>query len=245
MASPVLSESKQMFKRIVIGVVTGVSGAVIIYFLGFNRGKSGPSEIEVKKNTIEAWKVYVAAENGMQIKLDSTLAKTNRVLTSEKTTFAQRTAAARTNREQDSVIFTELKIKLEELKETKDIDKELSILFNTRSAYLNEQMINYFNYKTKFDALIADSLSPRDEVNEGFVEVNKLFGEKTHNLFERMGRSIEDLSGSLSKKYEYAFALSDFRFYNFYMMLKKTKNQPKLPEVAPSDPGKEDPALPD
>jgi hypothetical protein len=245
MANTVLHESKHILKRVLIGAVTGVSGAAIIYFLGFNN-PSKPSETEIKKNTVKTWKSYVELENNMLTQFDSSLAKANRNLIAYKEKYTEKTRVLKEFRKQDSLTFSKSLSDLEELKETKDIDKDFYILLDTRISYLKEQLSASMNYKTRFAVPSLDSVMGDSEKTNQIQEMNKWYNEKMNNLTERIGRSLESLAGSLSKKYKYSFLMSDFRFYPVYLSLKKWKSQkPKKPDVAPADPDKSKPVLPD
>lgn len=243
MASPVVHESKHIVKRILIGVATGVGGAVIIYFLGFNRSAPKASEIEVKKNTIKTWKTFTEIENTASVEFDSSLAKANRKLTSftynEK--YAEKDSIIKNFIKNDSLIFSKIISDLGELSQTKDIDPEFSILLGTRIAYLKEQFAYSAEYKFKFGAASTDTATSPLEKAEKIEEMNKISNERMNNLTERVGRSIEELAASLSKKYDHRFPMTDFRFYPVYLNIRNVKKiQPIRPETAPSDPNAPD-----
>jgi hypothetical protein len=263
MPSQVLHESKHIIKRVFIGVATGVLGAAIIYFLGYTRNPSRASEIEIKKNTSNAWKAYVTIENNAWVNWDSNSAQLNRSLIAFKAKYRLKDSTYREylwqdslllvhkdspfkeRRRQDSLISVQFMGDLEELRQTKDIDKDFLILLGTRIAYLKEQLEISTEYKKKIASLILEPGTGDYEKTYEKIELNKLNTTRRENITERIGRSIEDLAGSLSKKYEYPFSLTDFKFYPYYISLKKSKNQPAKPGVAPSDPNKSGPVLPD
>jgi hypothetical protein len=243
MANPVIHESKHIVKRILIGVATGVGGAVIIYFLGFNRSETKASEIEVKKNTIKTWKTFTEIENAASVEFDSSLAKANRKLTSFKYNekYTEKDSIIKNFIKKDSLIFSAFISDLEELSQAKDIDAEFSILLGTRIAYLKEQFAYSAEYKTKFGAASTDPVTSPFEKSEKIEEMNKINNDRMSNLTERVGRSIEDLAISLSKKYDHPFLMSDFRFYPAYLNIRNAKKTlPILSEKAPADPNAAD-----
>jgi hypothetical protein len=244
MAHPVIHESKHILKKVAIGATTSLVGAVIIYFL-YNRSPSRASDIEIKKNTIETWKAYVTLENANQVKSDSNLTKVNRALIIYKDKYPEKTQAIKDFRQRDSLDREQFKKDIQSLEKTKDIDKEFSILLGNRAAYLDEQISFNIDYQVNFAKLVLDSVLPDNIKNSDIQDINAVYNGKMQNLTERIGRNIEDLSVSLSKKYDYSFSLSDFAMYSYYMNLKKMKNQLSKPAVAPSAPGKTNPSLPD
>jgi hypothetical protein len=246
MANTVLHESKHILKRVLIGAVTGVSGAVLIYFLGFNKNPKKTSEIEIKNNTIKTWKAFSEMENSKLVKFDSSLVKVNRELITYKDRYRQKDSILKEYYKTDTLIFVKHLSNLEELKQTEDIDIDFAFMLSTRIAYQKEQMNAWMDNKRKLGALLLDTMITEAKRNYEMGEVNKMYNYRIENLIERIGRSIEDLAASLSKKYQYTFSMVDFRFYAFYLTLKKAKSQPaKTPDVAPPDPNKPASDLPD
>ena len=246
MANTVIHESKHILKRVLIGAVTGVSGAVLIYFLGFNKNPSKPSEIEIKKNTIQAWKSFVDLENSKQAKVDSSLAKVNRELITYKDIHHQKDRILKEYYKTDTLIFIKHLGNLDKLRQTEDIDHDFALMLGTRIAYQKEQINAWMENKRKLGAILLDTIMTETEKNYEMGEVNKVYNYKIENLIERIGRSIEGLAASLSNKYQYTFSMNDFKFYAFYLTLKKAKSQqPKTSGIAPSDPNKPAPDLPD
>src|SRR6185295_6719805 len=105
MAHPVLLESKHILKRVLIGVATGVSGAAIIYFLGYYRHPK-VSEEQIKKTTIKVWKSFVEAENNTLTGFDSSVAKLNRALMNDPA-GARKKMALHDQRIEDSLLYVE------------------------------------------------------------------------------------------------------------------------------------------
>ncbi|HSU27599.1 MAG TPA: hypothetical protein VLJ68_04405 [Chitinophagaceae bacterium] len=242
MVHPVVKESKHILKRILIGVATGVSGAAIIYFLGYNRHPK-VSEEEIKKNTIRVWKTFVEEENNMITGFDSSVARLNRSLFNDKEISKKKTAL-QVQRNEDSLLYVRSLDGLEKFRKTKHIDESFAILLGTRIAYQKEHRDARMDYESRFSALILDSTRNDFQKNQEILSLNEDYNKRMQNLTERIGRSIEDLSSLLTKKFEYSFSMDDFRFNPFYQTLKKAKSQqPKPPEVAPN-PDKKKPDLP-
>ncbi len=242
MAIPVLKESKSILKRILIGVATGVSGAAIIYFLGYNRHPKITEE-QIKKKTIETWKSFVIVENNTHIGFDSSVAKLNRVLFNDKV-ISKKTALFE-QRRSDSLLYLQSLGELEKFQKEKKIDKAFAILLSNRIGYQKEHMASRMDYETRFAGLILDSTINNVQKNEEILELNDAYNKQMQNLTERIGRSIEDLAELLTKKFEYAFSMDEFRFYPFYLTLKKAKSNQLTPTELAPNPEKKDPDLPD
>ncbi len=131
---------------------------------------------------------------------------------------------------------------------TKDIDKEFVILLQSRLGYLKEQINNASDYKVKFKRIVLDSTMLFDNKMDELKELNAPYNGKMANIIERVGRGIEDLTESLSKKYDQSkFSITDFKIYPYYLSLKKQKASPSMPPpVAPPAPDKDkdNPVLP-
>ncbi len=235
MASKVSSESKHIAKRVIIGVVTGVVTTASIYFLGFNRSPNKASQIEVKKNTVKAWRTFVDLENAVQPKYDSNLAKSRR---SEITALEYRS--------RDSLVASEYIQRLTDLQQEKDLDQDFTLMLDRHINYIRQQMNNAYTYVGTF-ARILDTAISFEEKSEMIKDLNKELEDKRTNLIERTGRNIESVSFALARKYKYPFQISDFHFNLFYQTLKKSKvRASELPEEpAPSDPQVNEPSLPD
>jgi hypothetical protein len=185
-------------------------------------------------------------ENNKLALFDSSLADVNRALITYKTRYRQKDSALNKFYKRDSLLFLKSIGNLEELMKTEDIDKDLTILLGKRIAYQKEQMTEGMINKRELGAILLDTVMQEAEKNYKMMEVNKAFNYKMENLIERIGRSTEDLAEALSKKYQYTFSMNGFRFYPFYLTLKKARQQqPVVPEVAPPLPEDPAPDLPD
>ena len=226
--STIKKESKHIAKRVLIGVITAVLTTAVVYYLGFNRSASRASQIEIKKNTIKAWKAYVTIENEVQPKYDSNLAKVRRQALD---LFAYRS--------QDSLISERFIEDLGELKKTADIDNEFALLLETRIGYKRQEMSDFFIYFNKFRQ-IGDSAISQEGKSILLKELNDEHERQRQNFIERVGRSIEDVSLSLTKKFKYPFQIEDFGFNLFYQTLKRshlnTQPAPKEPLTQPQLP---------
>jgi hypothetical protein len=71
MAYKIIHLSRHVIKRVVIGLIIGIAGFSAIYYLGFNKTPSRPSEAEIRDNTIKTWKSYIGPENDMAVNSES------------------------------------------------------------------------------------------------------------------------------------------------------------------------------
>lgn len=214
MAQKVLHISKHIIKRVIIGVLTGVVGFSTIYFLGFNKTPTRPSEAEMRKNTIRTWKSYVELENNMAVKRDTLFKKLNKMI-----------IGMQGHRNEDSVIRHTFMDKLETLKKTPVIDKMLYLLLSARIRYGKGAWENYVAFYTRYMA-IQDSSVDQAEKNDLIQELNTDFTNGNNNFTDRLGHTIEDMAIALAKKYKYPFSIAELTLFNpYYQNLKKINRE--------------------
>lgn len=220
------NESKTAAKRIVVGVLTAIVTTVTIYFLGFNRNPEKVTTIEIKKVTVKAWREFASLENATDVQYDSNLSRVRRLAI----TLDQ-------YKNKDSTLAIEFLGKLEKIRDTKNLDKELKLFLDTRVSYKQQELQNFISYFERFKA-INDSAISFQAKTYLIQELNEELNNKRTNFIERVGRNIETVAASLKKRYNYPFTIQDFTFSLYYQSLKKAKDRtaPPSEEPAPSDP---------
>ncbi len=222
----VIDESKHIAKRVLIGVITGVLGTVILYFLYYKKPKA--TDAELRKNTIAAWRLIVSAENRTHTAFDSNFA---RMLRQVPTATRSKHAILQEYRKNDSLAAASFIAEMNELKNRENLDKDFMIMLGTRIAYQQQQSEAGRKYSVRFEA-IQDSTSISEEDKQDLlIRLNEANRERLNNITIRIGRNIEYFTDALSNRYKYPFLFSDLKYYAVYMQLKKTKSV-KIAEAA-------------
>jgi len=228
MSTPLKHESRHIAKKIILGVTTAVCTSAAIYFLGFNRSPAKASEVEIKKITIKAWKDYVKLENAEQPRYDTSLARVRREAITMDGYYQMNTD-----------IYKEFRAKFEAIKATEDIDREFYLLLDQRIKNKDMEYTGFQKYFRTFRSILDSTTITNGQKSYLISELNTELNGRRNNFIERVGRSVEDISSSLTRKYKYPFSIKDFTFNTYYQTLKEAKQEQnrKLKEMpAPTDP---------
>lgn len=180
-------------------------------FSGLQPLKTSGQQYRGQKNTIRVWKQYVQAENMLQPRHDTVFARTVRgELTMEE------------SRNQDSLTSENFIREINTLRETPDIDKDLSILLTDRIEYKRQEM-DFSRYYIDRFIVFRDSLMTNDYRNYLIKELNDLNNGRRSSATERLGRNIEEQASALEKKYKYPFRIKDFHFNDLYQSIKAAR----------------------
>lgn len=195
------NESKTVIKNIIISVVTTVTGAFAVYYLGFNNKGSGPSKLEMQERTVETWKTLVTVEN-IYTKNSSVLARDAMRLGNFQEAYSE------TERESKKFVNS-----LKGLVENEGIDKDLKSLIERRISNEESQLPMVKRFYDTLDSTINAAVD-KDWTDQQAMDTIMLrvaeFTERTKGVAERSVMDSEALAAVLSERYDHPFNVEDF-----------------------------------
>ena len=201
MARIIGNESKTVIKNIFISVLTTVTGAFAVYFLGFNNKGSGPSKLEMQERTIDTWKTLVTVEN-IYTKNSSVLLRDAMRLGNFQEAYIE------TERESQKFISS-----LKGLVETEGIDKDMKSLIERRLINEEAQQPLIKRFYSTLDSTVSlavDSNWTEQQLMDTLIHYITLFNDQTKGATERAVMDSEALAEVLSERYDQPFNVEDF-----------------------------------
>lgn len=183
----------------IISVATTVIGATIIYFLGFNK-KPGISKLEREEATVNAWKTYVTVEN-IYTKASASLLRDIPKTGLEDFLSQSLKESEKFQASLDGLITDDA------------IDKDLISLLkrrqeNEKTQFAKaEKLFNRFIEMSKSEKIGA--MTEQQIKDTVMVEMTRSY-EQSKGLIDRSVSEIEDLSNTLSDRYDQLFSMNDF-----------------------------------
>lgn len=183
-----------VFKNIVVGVITTVLGAAVIYFLGFH--EKGNDEKEKKKAaTVTAWNSLLQYEKLFQ-------QTANKLICLGET----ETAAKEVIDEMDQVIKDMGNIKKEEF-----IDNRMETLVDRRMDSYTKRKSYMEDFYNEIFTLYGQKLS-EEEINNQAVSIQKKLGDRVASLESKDGDYIKEIMATLEKEYDTKLNIPEFSF---------------------------------
>jgi predicted ribonuclease YlaK len=183
-----------VFKNILVGVITTVLGATVIYFLGFH--DSGKGEKKKKRDaTVTAWNSLLQYEKLFQ-------QTANKMICLGET----ETAAKEVTDEMDQVIKDMGNIKKEEF-----VDNRMETLVDRRMDSYTKRKTFIEDFYNEVFTLSAKNLSD-EELNNEAVSIQKKLGDRVASLESKDGDYITEIKATLEKEYDTKLNIPEFNF---------------------------------
>lgn len=194
-----------VLRNILVGLITTVLGALILYFLGFkdrnagNKASSGESLLATREATIQAWKSYVAAEN---------------LLWQNFNTFSANFTLARFD-EYKKLTLAEVgrfNADIKKILEHKNIDPSMISLLERRlrdkESWLEKYKTHLGNYQRITSAVLTD-------IDKNKALENELYRFQTDvkDLDQKFSNEIGGLCKVLTEKNNYNFSWTDLLLF--------------------------------
>ena len=178
---PTPSTTGNHLRNIIIGVITTVISATVIYFLGFHSPESDELKV-AKQSTIDAWNSLQLYENEFKEKATSMVCSANDFSTT-----------ALIN-EYEKIIKNINNIQKED-----HVDNRLLSLIDRRVSTLGDKKIATEDYYRQYDSIGADDSDPRN------IKLYNNFLEKIKELDGQDTSFINSVNADLKKKYKVDF----------------------------------------
>ena len=207
MAKPIVSESKNILKNMLITVATTVLGATAVYFLGFSNKKSGFTKLEQEAITVDAWKTYVTVEN---------LYTKNSISLLRDVGQYGSFSGAYDETEKESKKFTN---SLNRLLQVEGLDKDFISLLERRVDNEYKALPVGKKLYHDIDSMIqygVDHNWNQKTINDSAMKRMTDHGKRTEGMLQRALADIEDLSKTLSERYDTPFNMNDFILIQIY-----------------------------
>lgn len=183
-----------VFKNILVGVITTVLGATVIYFLGFH--DSGKEEKKKKKEaTATAWNSLLQYEKMFQ----QTANKMICVGESED-------AAKEVTDEMELVIHD-----MENIKKEEAVDNRMQTLVDRRMESYRKRKTYITEFYNEVLALASRNLQ-EEEANKQAVAIQKKLGDRVAALEEKDGSYVKEIKATLEKEYDLTLKIPEFNF---------------------------------
>lgn len=181
-----------VFKNILVGVITTVLGAGVIYFLGFH--ESGHSEKDKKKEaSITAWNSLLQYEKLFQ-------QTANKMVCLGETEQASKEVTD----EMDQVIHD-----MENIKKEEAVDNRMQTLVDRRMESYKKRKEYITGFYSEIMALIAQNLPDAEAMTQS-AAIQKKLGEKVAALEEKDGAYIKEIKATLEKEYKIKLEIPEF-----------------------------------
>lgn len=194
------NESKTVIKNIIISVITTVTGAFAVYYLGFSNKGSGPSKLEMQERTIESWKTLVTVEN--------IYSKNAAILMRDAMRLGNFQEALKET-ERESKKFTN---SLQGLLQTEGIDKDLRSLIDRRlideESQFHLMKKFYNNLDSVINVAVENDWGEQQAMDTILLRILQ-FTEETKGTTDRIVADWEALVSVLSERYDHPFNLED------------------------------------
>ncbi len=194
-----------VLRNILVGLITTVLGAIILYFLGFrdrNAGSKATQEenlLAKREATIQAWKSYVTAEN---------------LLLQNFNTFSANFSLARFD-EYKKLALAEVDRFNADLKKIlgyKNLDPSMVSLLERRLRDKESWLVKYKAYLGNYQR-IATALLSDDEKNKSLENESYRFQNDVKDLDQKFANEIAGLCKVLTEKNNYNFAWTDLLLF--------------------------------
>lgn len=228
MARIIGKESKNVIKNILISVITTVTGAFAVYFLGFNNKGSGPSKLETEERTIETWKTLVTIEN--------IYTKNTTILLRDALRLGNFIEAGEESERESKKMVTSLR----GLADKPGIDVDLKTLLERR--IMDEEAQRplmkgfYLHLENLVDRAVEEKWVDAQMMDSLLTYMNN-FNEQNKGLSDRVVADAETLASLLAERYDYPFNVEDFLIVQIVRnkldvtgLLEDEKNKPVVKE---------------
>lgn len=194
-----------VLRNILVGLITTVLGAIILYFLGFrdrNAGSKATQEenlLAKREATIQAWKSYVTAEN---------------LLLQNFNTFSANFSLARFD-EYKKLALAEVDRFNADLKKIlgyKNLDPSMVSLLERRLRDKESWLVKYKAYLGNYQRIATAMLSD-DEKNKSLENESYRFQNDVKDLDQKFANEIAGLCKVLTEKNNYNFAWTDLLLF--------------------------------
>lgn len=226
MAKPIVSESKNILKNMLITVATTVLGATAVYFLGFSNKKSGFTKLEREEITIDSWKTYVTVEN---------LYTKNSISLLRDVGQYGSFSASYEEMEKESQKFSN---SVKNLLAVEGLDNDFISLLERRLDNEQKQLPIGKKIYHEIDSVIqygVDHDWPAQKTNDTATKRLADHGKRTEGMLQRSLADIEDLSKTLSERYDTPFNMNDFILIQVYKNGKDPLTFLEMPKSATDD----------
>jgi hypothetical protein len=181
-----------VFKNILVGVITTVLGATVIYFLGFH--DTGKEEKKKKRDaTVTAWNSLLQYESLFQ-------QTANKMICLGET----ETAAKEVTDEMGQVIKDMGNIKKEEF-----VDNRMQTLVDRRMDSYTKRKTFIEDFYNEIFTLAGQNL-PEEEINKEVVSAQKKLGDRVAALETKDGDYIKEIKATLEKEYDTKLDIPEF-----------------------------------
>jgi len=205
--STVASEGKNIAKNMIITVLTTVLGATAVYFLGFSNKKSSLSKLEKEEVTVQAWKTYVTLEN--------IYTKNSTSLFRDAVQYGGFKEVIVENRKESEKFMQSVN----ELMLTDGLDKDMVTMLKRRLENETKQIPIGEKLYVQIDELIdvaVDKKWNNSQLNDSVVAMSNRYTEKNKGMVERSLNDIEELSKTLTERYDQPFDMNEFLIIQVY-----------------------------
>jgi uncharacterized membrane protein len=181
-----------VFKNILVGVITTVLGAAVIYFLGFH--ESGNSEKKKKKEaTITAWNSLLQYEKLFQ-------QTTNKMVCLGES----ETASKEVTDEMEQLIRD-----MENIKKEESVDNRMQTLVDRRIESYKKRKDLISAYYNDIMALFNQNL-PETEAYQQVVAIQKKLGDRVTGMEEKDKVYAVEIKSTLEKEYKTDLKVPEF-----------------------------------
>lgn len=186
-------------RTIATGVITTVTAAALIYFLGFHPGskKSGDDFLQTKEATSRCWRSFVTTEN---------------LFTANWQLFNSHYTPEKFSRYRQSVLdeLKRYRADLDELSRSKNIDPSLHSLLERRKesqGYFEER---YRSHLERFESILRSGDTGTALNTRLRVEVERFAGE-IQDKQQKFANEIGEICSTLSAKYALSFSPAELK----------------------------------
>lgn len=228
MARIIGKESKNVIKNILISVITTVTGAFAVYFLGFNNKGSGPNKLETEERTIETWKTLVTIEN--------IYTKNTTILLRDALRLGNFIEAGEESERESKKMVTSLR----GLADKPGIDVDLKTLLERRIMDEESQRPLMKGFYLHLENLVDRAVEEKwvdAQMMDSLLTYMNNFNEQNKGLSDRVVADAETLASLLAERYDYPFNVEDFLIVQIVRnkldvtgLLEDEKNKPVVKE---------------